>query len=175
VSTWKDFQIPLHVDSHPPHIGCHLKKDSLFVQCAGLKLQSVFLNLQSYRQLVVDQMLLWFGGWAGPRGWILLLGGILQILRENTQNPQSISSDQSLVLIPIDAIPNIHERKREFKKRNKRASLSYQISKNTQTQSLSERERKTTTVGRKVIQFSGKSWCYHFKKFLNKTISCCPS
>jgi phosphopentomutase len=81
----------------------------------------------------------------------------LQILRENTQNPQSISSDQSLVLIPIDAIPNIHERKREFKKRNKRASLSYQISKNTQTQSLSERERKTTTVGRKVIQFSGKS------------------
>jgi hypothetical protein len=54
-----------------------------------------------------------------------------------------------LVLTPIDAIQNINERKKEkekkkrgeFKKENKRANSSYQVSKNTQTQSLRERER----------------------------------
>jgi len=52
----KDFQIPLHVDSPPPQLHFHLEKDSLFAQCAGVKLQSTFLNLQSHCQRAVDQM-----------------------------------------------------------------------------------------------------------------------
>lgn len=78
-------------------------------------------------------------------------------------------------VLVCDAISNIKERKKEFKKGNQRASLCYQISKNTQAQSLSERERKTKNVGRKFIQLSGKSCCYNFRKLLNSTTSCCSS